>query len=577
MVFLKEISNYIKEMANTIGQVLELDVLIVDNDLKILGDSDLEEISNESCIKKDSILASVMNKKKKIIINSTKEFDGCLNCNKIDVCPVKKIIGIPLVYKDIVIGALGIIANTEDDKVKMHNNRESYFEFIDRMIELILNKLKEKEEYKEISLLSKRMEIVLDSVDETLLLVSSKGKILNSNFNFRKNTQNKDIKNIHDFLPNYIVETILNRKEEIKYREISLYNKLFLLSSKPLLLDNVDKGSILIFKSLEDVSKEMDELYNHSMDLKFDDLIGVSKEVEEIKNKIKQISKSSSTILINGETGTGKEVVARLIHNISKRSKKSFVAINCSAIPEELIESELFGYEEGAFSGAKRGGKIGKFQLAHGGTIFLDEIGEMKLHLQSKLLRVLQEKCITKVGGLETMPIDVRVIAATNKKLDSLVNEGQFREDLYYRLNVIPFNLPPLRERQGDIKELLIHFLDVYSKKLGKNINSFSKDALELLVKHPYYGNVRELKNAVEFSINIASGSIITTRDLPSSILNENEIKKDTLNIDKNVKSLIKKALKSYGNTTIGKKKAAKSLGISIATLYRKINKYEID
>ncbi|MCK5763725.1 MAG: sigma 54-interacting transcriptional regulator, partial [Clostridiales bacterium] len=433
MTSLIDISNYVEHTANIIGGVLGLDVLIVDDELRILGDSDLESISEEQCIRKDSILTKVMEMKELIILNSKLDHEGCRNCPKRNNCPVTMIIGIPLFLEGRIIGSLGVIANNQQDKEKILSDIDNYLQFINRMIELIINKLIKEEEFKEISIMTKRMEVVLDSIEQFLVLISNEGNILNSNSSFRKIFKNKLPQNISDILDEELVEKILIGKEEIKYQEIKIEKKYdFLLSSKPVILDYENQGAVLYFRSISDIADEMNELYTHSMDVEFDDLIGESSTIKDVKEKIVQIARSSSTVLIDGETGTGKEVVARLIHNTSDRRYKPFVAINCSAIPEELIESELFGYEEGSFSGALKGGKIGKFQLANGGTIFLDEIGEMAIHLQSKLLRVLQEKRVTKIGGLESNEIDIRIISANNKKLEDLVQAGKFREDLYY-------------------------------------------------------------------------------------------------------------------------------------------------
>ncbi len=577
MASLIDISNYVEHTANTIGGVLGLDVLIVDDELRILGDSDLESISEEQCIRKDSILTKVMEIKELIILNSKLEHEGCRNCPKRNNCPVTMIIGIPLFLEGCIIGSLGVIANNQQDKEKILSDIDTYLQFINRMIELIINKLIKEEEFKEISIMTKRMEVVLDSIEQFLLLVSNEGNILNSNSSFRKIFKNKLPQNISDILDEDLVGKILIGKEEIKYHEIKIEKKYdFLLSSKPVILDYENQGAILYFRSISDIADEMNELYTHSMDVEFDDLIGESSAIKDVKEKIVQIARSSSTVLIDGETGTGKEVVARLIHNTSDRRNKPFVAINCSAIPEELIESELFGYEEGSFSGALKGGKIGKFQLANGGTIFLDEIGEMALHLQSKLLRVLQEKRVTKIGGLESNEIDIRIISANNKKLEDLVQAGKFREDLYYRLKVIPMTMPPLRDRTGDIELLTDHFLKLYSDKLNKKIEGFSNEAMKALMNNPWQGNIRELKNVVEFLVNMTKTNIITINDLPNDFNKQKLFIDGSLNIDQHFKILIENALSKYGNSTIGKENAARALGISKATLYRKMKEYQI-
>jgi len=578
MIPLKSISKYVAQTANIIAGVLNLDILIVDSELLILGDSDLESISENACIEKSSILAEVMIHKKVLVLNSKFEHKGCINCDKLNTCPVTGIIGIPLFHNNEVIGSVGIIANSIEDKENMINNLDKYMKFINKTSELIINRLEKEAEINEISIINKKMEVVLDSINDFLVLVSNTGEILKTNFEFKKTFNFEEPKNIYDILDNELINQILINKEMVKYAEVKINeNNEFLLSSKPVILDNQGQGAVLILKSLKDYTSEINDLYNYDINVGFDDLVGNSKAIENIKKKIKKIAISSSTVLITGETGTGKEVVARLIHNNSKRKNNPFVAINCSAIPDDLLESELFGYEEGAFSGAKKGGKLGKFQLAEGGTIFLDEIGEMPIHLQSKILRVLEERQVTRIGGLKSTNIDIRVISATNKNLESLVEEGKFREDLFYRLKVIPIEIPPLRERKEDIKLLIKYFLEIYSKKLEKDIIDISKDAFNILINNQWHGNIRELKNVMEFAINMADSNIITIDNLPSDI---NKITFKTacdLNIDNTMKKLIIEAINRYGNTTLGKENAANALGISVATLYRKLIKYELE
>ncbi|MGI6552605.1 MAG: sigma-54 interaction domain-containing protein [Bacillota bacterium] len=286
------------------------------------------------------------------------------------------------------------------------------------------------------------------------------------------------------------------------------------------------------------------------------------------------MANSDSTVLITGESGTGKEILARAIHANSNRSQEHFVTINCGAIPETLLESELFGYEEGAFTGAKKGGKLGKFEIANGGTIFLDEIGDMPLHLQVKLLRVLQEKVIERVGGSFSVPIDVRVIAATHRDLEEQAQQNQFRWDLYYRLNVIPLHIPPLRERQEDIMMLAKYFLEIYNHKINKKIKYFAKETENLLLNYEWPGNVRELSNAVEYAVNMETSAILSARNLPPRLRmrasTSQYIEKDN-GLKKMERDLIADALAKYGISTEGKKRVAESLGISLATLYRKL------
>ncbi len=249
----------------------------------------------------------------------------------------------------------------------------------------------------------------------------------------------------------------------------------------------------------------------------FDDMIGGSPKMTALLKDIDAIARSDSSVMITGETGSGKEMVARSVHKRSKRAERPFIAINCAAIPETLFESELFGYERGAFTGAFER-KPGKFELADGGTIFLDEIGCLPQSMQAKLLRVLQEGEITRIGGVETIPVDVRVICATNADLKELVLKGSFRDDLYYRLNVIPVNVPPLRERGEDIIVLISYFLDRINKKVGRQVKGFDQKAIDLLCRYRWPGNIRELINIVERTVVLARGDMIGADDLPCDI-----------------------------------------------------------
>ena len=279
------------------------------------------------------------------------------------------------------------------------------------------------------------------------------------------------------------------------------------------------------------------------------------------------------------ETGTGKGLFARAIHSLSARKDKPFVAINCSAIPESLLESELFGYEEGAFTGAKKRGKPGKFELAEGGTLFLDEIGDMPIHLQAKILRTLQERTIERVGGNTSITVDIRVISATNRPLETMIINGEFREDLYYRLNVIPLNLPPLRQRREDIQLLLEFFTKRYNQVFNKDILGFSPKALATLFEYHWPGNIRELENVVEYAFNIEPNEIIREDSLPVKLKQfNNGTHESTLKTLKEVeKKSIEHAIDIYGTSVESKKQIAKVLGIGIATLYRKIKEYELE
>lgn len=340
---------------------------------------------------------------------------------------------------------------------------------------------------------------------------------------------------------------------------------------------SLDEFLLLIERALE-IKKLREENIRLKKDINkcygFPNIIGESSEMEKVFSLIEKVSASDSTVLILGESGTGKELVATIIHYQSKRKDKPLIKINCAALPEGLIESELLGHEKGAFTGAiKR--KLGRFELANSGTIFLDEIGDLPPSTQSKILRVIQERTFERVGGTATLSVDVRIIAATNRDLEEEVKKGHFREDLYYRLNVIPITLPPLRERKEDIPYLIDFFLS--RNKLSRNI-SFSRDAMNVLVKYDYPGNIRELENVIERCVTLSTSDIIGKDDLPSFMFGKTGDSKRQLTLSdvsaEAEKEYVTRVLKSTkGNRT----KAAELLGISRKTLWEKMNVYGIE
>jgi DNA-binding NtrC family response regulator len=328
------------------------------------------------------------------------------------------------------------------------------------------------------------------------------------------------------------------------------------------------------YDSLKDKIKEK---YNYN------NIIGSSGKMQEVFRKVNKISASDATILIRGESGTGKELIARAIHFNSPRKNRELMEINCSSIPETLLESELFGHEKGSFTGAHKMMK-GKFEMADGGTIFLDEIGDVSLNVQVKLLRFLQEKRFNRVGGSTPISVDIRLIAATNVNLEEALHKGKFREDLYYRLNVIPIHIPALRDRPEDIGPLIEHFIEIFAEKNNKKIEGITPEALDICLRYSWPGNVRELENALENAVVLTENQMITPVDLPfyikSSRGNSNSAKfgiiegisyRDQLEYVE--KLIIKKALEdSKGNKT----HAARRLGFSVRTMRNKVNKYNL-
>ncbi|MGB3365950.1 MAG: sigma 54-interacting transcriptional regulator [Acidaminobacteraceae bacterium] len=425
------------------------------------------------------------------------------------------------------------------------------------------------------------VESLINSIQEGILYCDLQGNILISNkqassmFGYSKKSFASicinDIMDSWDDVKNHCLKLDELNNEDVMV--IAKTNKLYFnLNAYPVIESGEAYGVILTFNDIKKVRKLASKIFARKAIYTFDKIIGDSQNIDEFITFAKKISDSKSTILITGESGTGKEVFAQAIQNYSPRKNEAFVVINCAAIPRNLIESELFGYEDGAFTGAKRGGQIGKFEIADGGTIFLDEIGEMPLEMQTKLLRVIEEGTIIRVGGNETVPVNVRIIASNNKKLRDEVARGNFRNDLYYRLNVIPMELPPLRARSEDIPLLANYFMKKISHRINKKPIMIDDASMEIIKNYSWPGNVRELENFIELSINKEKLSI-------ELLKNEVKIKEYAyesikfISLDEKECEYIRKILiKEDFNIT----NTAKLLGIGRNTLYRKLEKHLI-
>ena len=392
---------------------------------------------------------------------------------------------------------------------------------------------------------------------------------------------------------------VLETKKPVKgvRMKVGPNKKDVIVDAAPIIVDGELKGSVAVAHDVSEIKKLTEELDQAKQIIRqinakysFQDIVGESETMEAVINQAEKASKTPITVLLRGESGTGKELFAHAIHNSSERSQQKFVRVNCSALADNILESELFGYTEGAFTGAKKGGKKGLFEEADMGTIFLDEIGKISMNLQSKLLRVIQEKEILRVGGTRPIDIDVRIIVATNINLEKAIQDGNFREDLYYRLNVFPIFIPPLRERKEDIPFLIHHIITKFNQEYGRSVKGCSKQAISYLKKYDWPGNVRELENIIgRAMINLGlNEDIIKIEHIPDIMghteqngeivksgshysLDDNSLK-DIIN--RTERQVITKALKE---TDGNRKEAAEILGIAVRSLYYKINKYNIE
>ncbi|MFD3447078.1 sigma-54 interaction domain-containing protein [Microbacteriaceae bacterium 4G12] len=440
---------------------------------------------------------------------------------------------------------------------------------------------------------------LLSSVEEAISIVNTKGEMLYWNEAAEKmyNIKKEEIigRNVQDF---FLKEDIMNLKvlkTEQPVRDIYHLprpDKHVLISTTPIYNENkeligsmsVEKditATIKLNEKLSSTSKELQQLKQQIRQDPFRNIKGKNATIQHMIRDMKKVAQTDATILITGESGVGKELFAQAIHEASSRSKKAFIPINCGAIPHALFESELFGYESGAYTGAAKGGKPGKLELANGGTLFLDEVGELPLDMQVKLLRALQEKEIYRIGGQAPKTIDVRIIAATNRILEDMVSNGTFRSDLFYRLNVFHVCILPLRERMDDISHLVYHFLKEFSFKYNKPIPFVHREAMEQFHTYSWPGNIRELRNVLERLIVLHEGSEIGELDilrlLPQTKPFPQSIDQTSLSLISEKEKLEKtRILQTLQHTYGNKSSAAKKLGMSRANLYKKMKKYRI-
>jgi len=406
------------------------------------------------------------------------------------------------------------------------------------------------------------IEKLADNISEAIIVLNQLNEVVYVSplIKYKANIDSFDLGNLKITYKKFDNKFMLNIKnvEYLAQGEVIDINK-----------ENFNYNKMIILNNLKEYKKD---------DIDF--MIGKSSVINDLKRRIIKIANSYSSVLITGDSGSGKEVVARAIHAKGNRQDKPFIAINCAAIPEQLLESELFGYAKGAFSGASTSGKIGKFELANGGVIFLDEIGDMPLNLQVKLLRVLQERKIARIGSNKLIDLDIRIISATNKDITKMIENKEFREDLYYRINVIPIEVPNLNERKEDIELLAKDFINRYCTSYKISNYILHEEVIEKFKDYEWNGNVRELQNVIEYMINVSDNNTLTKDLLPDYLLKTEAQEKsenidciiegDLITLEELEKKYISYAIEKYGNNTKGKALAAKKLGIGLSTLYRK-------
>lgn len=582
---LLEIQDTVKAYAGIMSRVAQVEVEVVDENLfRIAGTGIYAEHVNEDMSEEGYVYRHVLRTGNMEIIHEPGREKLCRNCPRRDICREEIEISMPIRLGEKSIGVIGLIGSSQKQKERILGDESMYLELLSQIAGFISAKAAEVTELRRNRALLETLDRVISHVEKGILIFGKEETVAVAN---KAAKQQLSIK-----LPAGMRVSVtptgdsLNHQNEYRVR-IDEREYLIMGQMYDLDFDPERYSRVLIFESTRAVQERYYEITNTVPPEGAFDMIGSSLKTRELQMEIRKVAKSTSTVLITGESGTGKEIVASAIWKASDRSNRRFIAINCGAIPEPLLESELFGYVKGAFTGADPNGRMGKFELANKGVIFLDEIGDMPLYLQVKLLRVLQERKIIRIGSNQVIPIDVRIIAATNKDLKEMIEKKQFREDLYYRLNVIPLKIAPLRERKEDIRDLALHFAGRYAGLFGKKLSSITEDTMECLCRYPWYGNVRELENSVEFMVNMMEeNGVLDRRTLPDHLLDvregkpaqEEAVRKEgTVRLLKELEEReIRKALEIFGADTKGKKEAAKALGISLATLYRKLGDLDI-
>lgn len=592
MLSLRTVQSDVQRVAEAIAVALGVDVEITDRDLiRVAGTGEFSRQLGNSLAGQGRVHAHVLQIGATIIIEDPGHHELCRTCVMAKRCYATAELCCPINHQGGIVGVMGLVSHTQAQRRRLLDNVRANVAFLERMADLLSAKITSEEATARDRFRRRQLEAVIGAFDQGVLVVDEYGTMTQANRYaldaLHLSPEAIAGKRLQDVLAGTGLYDALGRGTEIRHHRARLKQHSgdtvdAICNAYPVAVDGKTLGAVLTFQRLDDVSRFTYEIWEHeNRATSFDDIIGDSQPMSSVKEFAAKIASGDSTVLLRGESGTGKGLMARAIHRASRRKDGPFVVVNCSAIPDTLLESELFGYEEGAFTGARKKGKLGRFELANNGTLFLDEIGDMPLHLQGKLLRALEDRMIEPVGGVESRPIDVRIIGATNRDLDTMVASREFRKDLFYRLNVVPILMPPLRERRDDIPMLTRFFLDKHCRTVGKNMSAFSDGALQCMLAYEWPGNVRELSNSVEYAVNIESESTVQITSLPQRVRTVGRpVGFDEADSPQALEALerqaIAEALRRFEGELRAKEKAARELGIHVTTLYRKIAKYNL-
>lgn len=580
---LMQIQPTIQRFARMLASVLQLEVEIVDENLcRVAGTGAYGKFLGRQLSGNSRLLRHVLETKTEKVVTQSRFDPLCEGCDSKENCREKAFLGTPVILQDRCVGVISLIAVTHEQQEHISDNLREFSYYVRHISTIFVSKLLEDQGPGDNII--KIFATMIDNMDQGVLVVDADNRV-----QFVNQTALKTL--------GVVQNNIIGKP--VRFRPLTFESN-FTHGHMQHIVSWDDKSELIIGQLHNIQGRQLFLMAFHQSHTSFsvanapdephiEQLVGECRVMRQLKRLISRIAPSPSSVMVVGESGTGKEVVARAIHKLSGRRNKPFIAINCAAIPEQLLESELFGYVKGAFTGASANGKTGLIQAANTGTLFLDEIGDMPLMLQAKLLRAIEAREILPIGASSPIQVDIRIISATNQNLAQFIAEGKFREDLFYRLNVIPITLPPLRERQEDIELLVHYFLHLHTRRLGSVYPGIAPDVVEILRKHRWPGNLRELSNLMEYLVNVVpSGEVIDSTLLPPNLLNNGtteqsdvtEVSEAHLSLDdaggtaleEMEKQMIREALSRHNS----KKDVADELGIGIATLYRKIKKYEL-
>ncbi len=580
---LMQIQPTIQRFARMLASVLQLEVEIVDENLcRVAGTGAYGKFLGRQLSGNSRLLRHVLETKTEKVVTQSRFDPLCEGCDSKENCREKAFLGTPVILQERCVGVISLIAVTHEQQEHISDNLREFSDYVRHISTIFVSKLLEDQGPGDN--ISKIFATMIDNMNQGVLVVDADNRV-----QFVNQTALKTL--------GVVQNNIIGKP--VRFRPLTFESN-FTHGHMQHIVSWDDKSELIIGQLHNIQGRQLFLMAFHQSHTSFsvanapdephiEQLVGECRVMRQLKRLISRIAPSPSSVMVVGESGTGKEVVARAIHKLSGRRNKPFIAINCAAIPEQLLESELFGYVKGAFTGASANGKTGLIQAANTGTLFLDEIGDMPLMLQAKLLRAIEAREILPIGASSPIQVDIRIISATNQNLAQFIAEGKFREDLFYRLNVIPITLPPLRERQEDIELLVHYFLHLHTRRLGSVYPGIAPDVVEILRKHRWPGNLRELSNLMEYLVNVVpSGEVIDSTLLPPNLLNNGtteqsdvtEVSEAHLSLDdaggtaleEMEKQMIREALSRHNS----KKEVADELGIGIATLYRKIKKYEL-